>query len=89
MAFEDIKNQIMVLEGEVSRETDVITAIITLVQGLTTVNTSLLKQLQDALAQSNPTAIKDAVDRLVAANQKVDADTKRIADAVVAGTPVA
>lgn len=89
MAFEDIKNQIMVLEGEVSRETDVITAIITLVQGLTTVNASLLKQLQDALAQSNPTAIKDAVDRLVAANQKVDADTKRIADAVVAGTPVA
>lgn len=63
------------LRDAVRRNTDVDQGVVTLIEGIST-------QLKDAQAQNDPQAIQDVINEL-------DANTKRMADAVTANTPAA
>lgn len=63
------------LREAVRRNTDVDQGVVTLLEGVST-------QLKDAQAQNDPQAIQDVITEL-------DANTKRMADAVTANTPAA
>src|SRR5258708_4963652 len=63
------------LTASVQRNTDVDESVLTLISGIST-------QLKDAQASNDPAAIQAVIDQL-------DANTKRMADAVTANTPAA
>lgn len=63
------------LETEVSENTDVTSSAVVLLEGLS-------QQLKDAIASGDPARVQAVVTQL-------DANSKRLADAVTANTPVA
>lgn len=63
------------LTASVQRNTDVDESVLTLIAGIS-------QQLKDAQAANDPAAIQAVIDQL-------DANTKRMADAVTANTPAA
>ncbi len=62
------------LRDSVRRNTDIDGSVVTLLEGIST-------QLKDAQALNDPQAVQDVITQL-------DANTKRMADAVTANTPV-
>lgn len=63
------------LTAAVQRNTDVDDSVLTMISGIS-------QQLKDAQAQNDPAAIQAVIDQL-------DANTKKMADAVTANTPAA
>lgn len=63
------------LRDAVKRNTDVDESVVTLIEGIS-------QQLKDAQASQDPQALQEVIDQL-------DADTKRMADAVTANTKAA
>jgi hypothetical protein len=63
------------LQAAVQRNSDVDDSVIVLLNGI-------VQQLKDALASQDPQAIQSVID-------SIDADTKKMADAVTANTPAA
>jgi hypothetical protein len=88
-SIQDIKDKLVALQASVANETTVDQSIITLVQGLSSSIGDLKKQLADALASNDPTALQAVVDGLGAVPQTVDANAASIAAAVTTNTPSA
>lgn len=83
----DINAKISAVLTKVQANTDATAAVATYVQGLKDQLTAVQKQLADAIAMNDPTALQGASDALDAVIQNVDADT--VAEAAIANTPAA
>lgn len=77
------------LEANVAKETNLVNAIKTAMDGLVASNASLQQQLNDAIAAGDPARIKAASDAIAANNDKMAAMVPSLATAAVANTPAA
>jgi len=84
---QEINDKIATLTQKVQANTDATSAVATYVQGLKDQLTDVQKQLADAIAANDPTALQGASDALDAAINAIDADTA--SEAAIANTPAA
>lgn len=89
MNVKDIQTSIDNLGTRISDLETVEESSITLLGGLSATIADLKKQLEDAVAANDPSAVQAALDALGALGTKVDTDKQKLADAVTANTPTA
>ena len=85
----DLQAMIATLVENVAKESNLVSAATAAIQGLTTQQAELNKQLQEAIALNDSAAIQEVADALVAINDEVIAKTAMLATAIPANTPVA
>ena len=83
----DLQVMITTLVENVAKESNIVTAATTAIQGLTTQQAELNRQLQEAIAANDPVALQEVANSLVAINDEVIAKTAMLATAIPANTP--
>jgi hypothetical protein len=80
--LEALQAQNTTLIANVAAESDVVTSVVTAINGLTATQAELIQKLNDAIAAGSPVAIQEVADSMAAQNQIIVETTQKLADAV-------
>ena len=87
--IDDLTAKTAALVADVKANGDVVQSAVLAIKGLTDQQAILSKQLADAIASNDPTAIQAAADAIAAQNDLIVSQTQALAAAIPANTPAA
>jgi len=82
-----LQDNVAALIATVTAEGDVVRSAVIAIKGLTEQQAALSEQLQQAIDNSDPSAIQAAADAIMAQNQLLVENSTKLAEAIPAGTP--